>query len=380
LEEPSWPEEAELFQLVKGMLTGGTGVPAAPIARFEPAKATYVLLDRVKTVVKKLKDDHGAELHMVPGTNGRIDQQETRGYLLGAVLGSGLLTREQAKDAGLDARNKLTALEKRLATQKELARKAAIAARKAGGDAPATHAAAALKERRKIELEQINLNLPPPPRAAPARLPPAKPTPAVTCGPVQTIVQTMVQTHFAWYKAVLGIDTQKRQRLSRALAVRAQMPRTYAERKKRAQTLTRQQRHNRVCECDDDVPSILCKEYRCYAYEIGMCDGGGLSDRVECTCMRYAFGGVDGEHERYNSLIRHPLLWDLEEASNGHVGLAFRWLSPMGGRGLPPWDVCTAARKLTVEDVRLADMRASAGHDPNAECPELDKFPSYGRL
>eukprot|EP00966_Prymnesium_polylepis_P238550 5516762-Prymnesium_polylepis.1 len=64
-------------------------------------------------------------MHMVPGTNGRIDQQEARGYLLGAVLGRGLLTREQAKAAGLDARNRQTALEKRLATQKELARKAA---------------------------------------------------------------------------------------------------------------------------------------------------------------------------------------------------------------------------------------------------------------
>ena len=363
------------------MLTGGTGVPAAPAKHFEPATATFTLLERVKSVVKKLKDNHGDEMHIVPGTAGRIDQQEGRGYLLGAVLGRGLLTREQAKATGLDARNKVTAFEKRLAAQKESARRAASVARKAGGGAPATQAAAALQERKAIRSEQIELDLPPPLRsAAPTPLPPAEPTLVVPRGPVQTMVQTMVQDHFAWHNAVLGTDIQKRKRLFRALAVRAQKPRTYAERKKRAQTLTRQQRHNRVCECDDDVPSILCKEYRCYAYEIGMCDGGGLSDRVECTCMRYAFGGVDGEHERYNSLIRHPLLWDLEEASNGHVGLAFRWLSPMGGRGLPPWDVCTAARKLTVEDVRLADMRASAGHDPNAERPELEKFPSYGRL
>eukprot|EP00966_Prymnesium_polylepis_P094135 2178837-Prymnesium_polylepis.1 len=124
-EEPSWPEEPDLFQLVKAMLTGGTGVPAAPAKHFGPAKATFTLLERVKSVVKKLKDKHGDELHFVPGTAGRIDQQEGRGYLLGAVLGRGLLTREQAKAAGFDARNRQTALEKRFATQKELARKAA---------------------------------------------------------------------------------------------------------------------------------------------------------------------------------------------------------------------------------------------------------------
>ena len=96
--------------------------------------------------------------------------------------------------------------------------------------------------------------------------------------------------------------------------------------------------------------------------------------------MRYVFGSVDGEHERYNSLIRRLLLCDLEEASNGHVGLAFLWLSPMGGRGLPPWDVYAAARKLTVEDVRLADMRARAGLNPDAECPDWEMFPSFGKL
>ena len=76
--------------------------------------------------------------------------------------------------------------------------------------------------------------------------------------------------------------------------------------------------------------------------------------------------------------IWRPLLWDLE-ADRGHVGLAFPWLSPMGGRGIPPFDVYAAARKLTVEDVRLANVRANAGHD-DAECPEWEKFPSYGKL
>ena len=261
-EEPIWPGEPELFELAKAMLTGGTGVPAAPAKYFEPAKATYALLDRVKTVVKQLKDAHGNEMHMVPGTNGRIDQQEGRGYLLGAVLGRGLLACEEAKAAGLDARNKLTALEKILASQKELARKAAGVARKVGGEAVGMQAAAALKERQTIKREHIALDLPPPlralpaplppatpaplPPAKPAPLPPAKPTPpAVPQGP-QTMVQTMVQTHFVSHNSVLGTDIQKRKRLCRALAVRAQKPRTYAERKKCAQTLTRQERHSRI--------------------------------------------------------------------------------------------------------------------------------------
>eukprot|EP00966_Prymnesium_polylepis_P334379 7389753-Prymnesium_polylepis.1 len=85
----------------------------------------------------------------------------------------------------------------------------------------------------------------------------------------EPLAPTRAQKCFAWYNAVLGTDIQKRQRLCRALLVRARKPRTYAERKKLAQTLSRQQRDNRICECDDDVPSILCREYRCYAFEIG---------------------------------------------------------------------------------------------------------------
>ena len=82
---------------------------------YEFAKATYELLVRIKCVTSKLKKERGNEMHIMPGTAGRIDQQEARGYLLGtAVLGRGLIDREEAKMAGLDARNKLTALERRL--------------------------------------------------------------------------------------------------------------------------------------------------------------------------------------------------------------------------------------------------------------------------
>ena len=160
--EPVWPEEAELYLVAAEMLTGGSGVPAAPSKRYEPAEATYTLLVRVKAAVAKLKNERGSEMHMVPGTAGRIDQQEGRGYVLGAVLGRGLLDRSQAAAAGLDARNKLTALEKRLKEQKETARKAAGTARKAGDSAVEKQASEAVQEREAIEREQITLVLPTP--------------------------------------------------------------------------------------------------------------------------------------------------------------------------------------------------------------------------
>jgi hypothetical protein len=130
---------------------------------------------RVKSAVETLKRQHGGEMHLVPGTTGRIDKEESRGYLLGAVLGRGLLTREKAAAAGQDARNKLNALERRLATQKETARRAAAAARKAGGDAPQRHAATAATARRAIEREPITLELPD--RALPPPPPPPPPRP-----------------------------------------------------------------------------------------------------------------------------------------------------------------------------------------------------------
>ena len=160
--EPVWPEEAELYSVAEEMLTGGSGVPAAPSKRYESAEATYTLLVRVKAAVGTLKKERGSEMHVVPGTAGRIDQQEGRGYVLGAVLGRGLLDRTQAAAAGLDARNKQTALEKRLTDQKEAARKAAGIARKVGGDAVETQASEAARERKAIERERIALTLPTP--------------------------------------------------------------------------------------------------------------------------------------------------------------------------------------------------------------------------
>ena len=121
---------------------------------------------RIKTVIQKLKKERGNEIHQVPGTGGRIDQEEGRGYLLGAVLGRGLLTRKEAADAGLDARNKLTALEKRLTFAKEAARKAG---RKVGGDVKQKQC-----EARAIEHEHINIDLPPPGMPPPKQPPKRK--------------------------------------------------------------------------------------------------------------------------------------------------------------------------------------------------------------
>ena len=169
--EPTWPDESELFKLVVAMLTGGNGSPAAPAKVYAVAKATHTLLVRVQVVVKKLMKEHAGQTHPVPGTAGRIDQQEARGYLLGAVLGRGLVTREEAKAAGLDARNQLAALEKRLSSAKEAARYDARVARKAGGDAPQKQAAAAATKLKLIECEQLEIDglpaaqpvMPPPP-------------------------------------------------------------------------------------------------------------------------------------------------------------------------------------------------------------------------
>ena len=62
------------------LLTGGSGEPAAPAEHYEPAEATLQLLVLVWSVVTTLKKQHGGSMHMVPGTAGRIDQQEARGY------------------------------------------------------------------------------------------------------------------------------------------------------------------------------------------------------------------------------------------------------------------------------------------------------------
>ena len=64
-------------------------------------------------------------------------------------------------------------------------------------------------------------------------------------------------------------------------------------RKRLAQVLEVQKANNRIKDCEE-VPSWLRREYVCYAFEIGMCDGApsmGYPDEfVQCDCMRHAYG------------------------------------------------------------------------------------------
>ena len=355
--EPSWPEEAELFELGEAMLTGGTGEPAPPTKHYEPAKATHELLVRVVSAAKKLKDERGADMHIVPGTTGRIDQQETRGYLLGAALGRGLLTRTEAAAAGLDARNKLKALEKRLTEQKEAARRAAAAARKAGADAVAAQAAAAAAARATIEREPITLALPrplPPPKppSAAGRKPaPPPPPPSAAPDPVEAWCQ---RNHYPYelFKSQLPAK-----RYDRAQVERAWHPQTYRERKRFEQTRQMQRRHNNACTCDDDVPSWLCQVHLCWALELGMCEGDTRgpwnarkkpSRRVRCNCMQDAYRDED---PRVRPWHRDLLVWQ-EEAVHGEMRLPFSWLcAPPGGWYGPGYCPRKAARALTSHEV-----------------------------
>ena len=384
--EPFWPSEAELFQLLLPMLTGGNGSPATPAVHFQPAEATYELLVRVKSAVATLKKQHGDEMHMVPGTSGRIDQQEARGYALGAVLGRGLLSREEAKVAGLDARNKLTALERRLAVAKETARRAAGVARKAGGGAVETQAAAARTEREAIERERIELDLPLP---LPPPMPPsaagrkrAEPPPP---DPMQQRFEAWCRRHdpggvanpVAYYE-----HQRKYARLSRAMTARRWKPRSWAARRDKAQTLALQQRSNQLCECDDDVPSILCRAHACYAFEIGTCDGlppervaPNPSSRISCSCMRHAWGG---DPEQRWPAHKPQLMIDATEdydflTEETKRFLYFAWLDPMpGGQYGPGFDPEAAARKLTTMDVHPG---ASERYGFSYE-----NYPSFGKV
>jgi hypothetical protein len=378
---PTWPEEPELFELSLAMLTGGSGAPAPPTEYYPPAKATHELLVRVKNVIGKVKKEHANEMHVVPGTNGRIDQQEGRGYLLGAVLGHGLLTRTEAAAAGLDARNKLNALEKRLAEQKEAARRAAGVARKAGGEAVEKQAADAKAARQAIEFERIQLELPP-------CMPPPPPKPAASRKRAVPPPADLLQARFeAWCRRhdpggvvdpVAYFEGQRKtSRLLHALQARAWKPRSWQKRIELAETLAVQQHNNQCCTCEDDVPSILCRVHDCWAFEIGMCDGlqsygsGDFpSSRVRCDCMQHAYG--DDPEQRWPD-HRPPLLWEAHYDLHGERGLPFPWLDPPpGGWYGAGYDPEAAAKKLTAMDVRM--FFDSKDHHPT------ENFPSYGKV
>jgi hypothetical protein len=255
------PAEAALLQLALLMLTGGSGAPAAPAERYEPAEATLELLVLVWSVVTTLKKQHAGSMHIVPGTNGRIDAEESRGFLLGAVLGRGLLTREQAAAAGLDARNKKKAVEKRLADEKEIARKAA---RKLSADALEQHAVDTATARAALERAPIVLELPPPP--PPPKLPSAAgrkraAPPAVE--PFEVRWQRWCEKqrisdmpeHCEWLQRRKGEEAWELRRWEQAWK-----PRTWHGRLELSRLTERGHTLNReLCTCSEGVPSWLCR-------------------------------------------------------------------------------------------------------------------------
>jgi hypothetical protein len=286
------PAEPALLELALHMLTGGSGAPAAPAEHYEPAEASLELLVLVWSVVKTLKKEHAAAVHIVPGTNGRIDAEESRGYVLGAVLGRGLLTRQQAAAAGLDARNKKTAAEKRLEAQKETDRKAT---RKLSGEAREQHVADAATARAALERAPIVIELPAPPaprsavgrkRAAP---PPSDP---------HAVWEVRAD---AWCKR-RGLTSEDWQALMErkgqdAWQLRhweqAWHPRTWRGRLELSQQRERGCALNRsLCTCDQGVPSFLCRVAWCYAFEaLGTCSCERMyPGQCECTCMIGAWG------------------------------------------------------------------------------------------
>ena len=218
-------------------------------------------------------------------------------------------------------------------------------------------------------LEECHAAMPPP-------LPPAPPPPPPP-DPLQARFEAWCHRHHPGGMldpVDYWTDQRKYLRFLRALKARAWKPRDYTRRKRLAQTLEVQKVRNRVCTCDDHVPSWLCQAHVCYAFEIGMCDGmpiyGGYpSARVQCDCMRHAFG-----HDPEQRWPEHKpeLRWDWEDCIFGQPGLHFPWLDPPpGGHYGPGFDPQVAARKLTTADVHLHESDDS---------PPLRKFPSYGKL
>ena len=370
--EPNWPEEAELFALVRPMLTGGDGTPAAPPTHFEPSKATHALLVRVQSAVAKLKKEHGGEMHVVPGTNGRIDQQEGRGYLLGAVLGRGLLSREQAQAAGLDARNKLNALEKRLADQKEAARKAA---RKLSGEALEKHEAAARDERQAIERERVELNLPPPPKPPP---PPPKPCTAAGRKRAEPPPPDPFEDRFEkWCRRQGGTasnfeDLRRSKGLAawrRAEYAREWNPRTFKGRMELAKLRERDRARNDRCTCDEGVPSFLCRVTACYSFEVvgdGGCTERALPGCHSCLCMLPAWG--DDERAVPEASPAPPRAYWGSDPTNPAAGA--RWDPvPEPAGGWPPiepewthakWKAAYFAGDIDRREQAMADAREDA--------------------
>lgn len=372
--ESTWPEEAELLELVLPMLTGGSGTSAAPATQYQPAKATYMLLVRVKNAVATLKKEHGGEMHMVPGTNGRIDQQEGRGYLLGAVLGRGLLTREQAKAAGLDARNKLTALDKRLFEQKEAARRTA---RKLRGEELDKHTIAARTEREAIERERIELDLPPPP-------PPPKPRAAAGRKRVEPAPPPQVDPlvawcgrHEGWTPASISQHMSRRVHESKRRH-RAWNPRGHREVTEKARALEVVAGDDDLCTCGDGVPSILCRVSRCFATAAGAPCDERVVPGCPCDCMGWEQEEMDGEPPLISLKQRRMTLFE----TDGCMPLVLTKPPPPPIGGWPVYDAKAVARAEREEYEAMERMYPNGAPVPSGwpgyRRPELPPAPSAG--
>ena len=384
------PSEPALLELVLQMLTGGNGALAAPTTHFEPAEATLELLVLVWSVVSKLKTEHANEIHMVPGTNGRIDAEEARGFLLGAVLGRGLLERTQAAAAGLDARNKKKAVEKRLATMKEAARKAAY---KLAGDERERHTTTAAEERVAIERAPITLELPPP------LMPPPPPKPPSAAGRKRAAPAPDPDVALeAWCRRhVVSIDCFKRERLrlrlGRALDERAWRPSGGQAKLQLTQKRREQQMRNRQCNCEEagfyETPSFLCQVHVCYAFEVGTCDGlrrhnpgrrSLPSARIECRCVSDAWCGESTEEDppRWPYYSKQ---WNRDNATT-YFGYEHSWnlhwrtlgMDPPPG-GLLGHDYCPIR---AMHKLQKGEMHGS--HQDGQRDDPWENFPSYGKV
>lgn len=170
----SLPTESELVGFLAAMIISESGAVVAPPSGATASaifKPTNLLNERCWAAVVALFKARRKEIvHITPTT--QVDKQEALGLLMAALTGEGLLTvgvGGQARVAGTNAQNRLTAMEKaakkaKAAMDAEL-RKEKDDARKAGRE-PALDAIKSRAAKATAELEgtAVKLNIPPLPR------------------------------------------------------------------------------------------------------------------------------------------------------------------------------------------------------------------------
>ena len=434
------PTAASLLVRARRMFLGG---PAGPTASGSDEAAVQVTKGLVLFGAEAIRELFFSQREAIELACGVLDEREALAHLIGDAAGVGLLPAEAARKMG-DKAGKLVWVKKgqspieadladaRRAVQRRKGKLPEGASLEAAFDDART---AVLRESPKLTLpsreeceaaERARVRArereqaaaarapqpppPPPPERDPRlvaldrapsvlELPPTKPPspkpPSAAGGECAEPPppDRMRQRFEAWCRRhdpggvadpVAYYEHQRKcSRLMRAVTARRWKPRTWAERRDRAQTLSRQQRSNQLCECDDDVPSILCRAHACYAFEIGMCDGlpepssvaQDPASRISCNCMRHVWG-VDQE-QRWPA-HKPPLMIEATEdydflTEQTTRFLYFAWLDPMpGGQYGPGFDPEAAARKLTV-----MDMHPGASERYGFSC---EKFPSFGKV